>query len=165
MYSLCSLYSDIYLSLISTQTTASLRQKQWLQKPTGYLQRINLSKCLCIYFGYEWTLFCLSATLYYTQFQSSMWVCTHQSVNDGTNCSIEHMQPWNLLSDREEVYRFKTDHTDKKPAETEQDQGGPHILEGEDDGCNNPDDHEQNGSNSEKSPAGGEVHLWWGRRH
>lgn len=45
MYGLCSLYSDIYLSLISTHTAASLRQKQWLQKTTGYLQRINLSKC------------------------------------------------------------------------------------------------------------------------
>lgn len=40
-----------------------------------------------------------------------------------------------------------------------------HILEGEDDGCNNPNDHEQNGRNAEESPAGGEVHLWWETSH
>lgn len=36
---------------------------------------------------------------------------------------------------------------------------GAHVLEGKDDGCDNADDQEQNGSDGEKSPAGGEVHL------
>lgn len=35
----------------------------------------------------------------------------------------------------------------------------PHVLEGEDDGGDDPDDHEHSGGDAEESPAGGEVHL------
>lgn len=34
-------------------------------------------------------------------------------------------------------------------------------MEGKDDGCDDADDQQQNGSDGEKSPAGGEVHLRW----
>lgn len=36
---------------------------------------------------------------------------------------------------------------------------GPHILEGEDDGGDNPDDHQHHGSDTQKPPTRGEVHL------
>lgn len=32
-------------------------------------------------------------------------------------------------------------------------------MEGEDDGGDDPDDHEHSGGDAEESPAGGEVHL------
>lgn len=40
----------------------------------------------------------------------SVW--THQSVNDGSNCSVEHMQPGDLLSDIRKAPECEISHTD-----------------------------------------------------
>lgn len=105
-------------------------------------------------------------------------VATHQSVNNSSNCSVEHMQPRDLLSDTRKAFECEISHrytlvccySSHRETRVERINKRiwpkrPHILEGEDDDCNCPSDHEQNGSNTEKSPAGGEVHLWWETSH
>lgn len=57
----------------------------------------------------------------------------------------------------ENLHNTSTSHTEKH--EWRESHGRPHILEGEDDSRNDPNDHERNGGDAEKSPAGGEVHL------
>lgn len=95
-------------------------------------------------------------------------VWTHQSVDDSSNCSVEHVQPRHLLSNRRKRVKMQPVariHTPPHWESTGENKGSasPHILEGEDDGGDDPDDHQHHGSNTQKPPTRGEVHLRWGK--
>lgn len=94
---------------------------------------------------------------------------THQSIDNGSNCSVEHVQPRHLLSNRRKrvkmqpVAQIHPPPLRKHWGEQRLSSASTHILEGEDDGGDDPDDHQHHGSNTQKPSTRGEVHLRWGK--